>query len=78
MRVATGGTWLSGLGLAAQVEQVVGTEQVRRARHHHALDGIGKDAPALAAVAVVADADRIQHRGDAGADDLRIVRQHGG
>ena len=39
--------------------------------------GFPEDAPALAGVAIVPDADRVQHRRDAGADDLRIVRQHG-
>ena len=61
---------------AAQVEQMIGAQQIGGARRGDALDRIRQDAPALAAVAVVADADRVEHGGDAGADDLRIVRQH--
>jgi hypothetical protein len=68
-----------GIGdLAAQMEEVFGAQQAAGAGLAHAFDGIGEDPAPLAAVAVVADADRVEHRRDAGADDLGIMREHGG
>ena len=65
--------------LAAQMGLVVGAQQVGGAR---ALDRVGKrddllaDADAPVLVFVHADAEGIEHRGDAGGGDLRVVGHH--
>src|SRR5262245_41268301 len=56
---------------------MIGTQQSSRARLRHARHRVGQDAPSLAGIAIVPDADRVQDGGDARADDLRVMRDDG-
>ena len=60
------------------MDQVFGAQQVMAAGLADRLDRELQDMPALARVVVLADRDGVEHRGDAGADDLHIVGNDGG
>ncbi len=64
--------------LAAQVQQVLGTSQACRVGVGNRLQHGGQLLHALAFGVDVADRQRVEHRGDARCDDLRIVADHRG
>ena len=63
--------------LAAQVQEVLGLQQIGVVKRVEIDDAVLECADALLVEAEVAEAERVEYRGDAGSGALRIVRDHG-
>ena len=64
--------------LAAQVQEVLGLQQVGAVQRIEIDHAVLEGADALLVEAEIAEAERVEHRGDAGGGALRIMRDHGG
>ena len=64
--------------LAAQMQEVLGFQQIGIGQRVEIDHAVAKCADALLVETQIAKTQRIEHRGHAGAGALRIVRHHGG
>ena len=64
--------------LAAQVQEVFGLQQVGAIQRIEIDHAVAEGADAFLVEAEIAEAERVEHGGDAGGGALRIMRDHGG
>ena len=64
--------------LAAQMQEVLGLQQIGVGQRVEIDHAVAEGADALLVEAEIAEAQRVEHRGDAGGGALRVVRDHGG
>ena len=63
---------------AAQVQEMLGLQQIRLGQRVEIDDAVLEGADALLVEAEIAQAQRVEHGGDAGRGALRVMRHHGG
>ena len=63
---------------AAQMQEVFGLQQIGAAQRIEIDNAVAEGADAFLVEAEIAEAERVEHGGDAGGGALRIVRDHRG